>query len=98
MLYALLRKTGTPLPAAIVVVDDKRKNLDAVAQTFAPLGVAVHGWRYSGEDENVRHFDPAEAAARWRAIDGPLRQIQRVLGPDNYDLSTAVLPAKCRKH
>ncbi len=98
MLYALLRKTGTPLPAAIVAVDDKRKNLDDVVETFGPLGVAVHGWRYSGEDENVRRFDAGKAAAQWRAIDGPLRQIQRVLGPDNYDLSTAVLPAACRRH
>jgi len=97
MLYALLTKTGTRMPAAIVVADDKRKNIDAVMQTFSTLGVAVHGWRYSAEDRAVRSFDADKAAAQWQAIDGPLRQIQHVLGPDNYDLDTAVLPAECRK-
>ncbi len=95
MLYALLQKTRTALPAAIVVVDDKQKNLDAVKQTFGALGVAVHAWRYSGEDKKSADFDPAQAAAEWQSIEGALRQIQKVLGPDNFDLSSAVLPAGC---
>ena len=95
MLYALLQKTATELPAVIVMVDDKQKNLDAVKETFSALGIPVRAWRYSGEDENVAGFDPEQAHAEWKSIEAALRQIQRVLGPDNYDLSTAVRPAEC---
>ena len=96
MLYALLQKTATELPAVIVMVDDKQKNLDAVKETFSALGIPVRAWRYSGEDENVAGFDPEQAHAEWKSIEAALRQIQQVLGPDNYDLSSAVLPAECQ--
>jgi hypothetical protein len=96
MLFALLEKTGTAMPDVIIMADDKQKNLDAVKETFAALNIPVHAWRYTGEDENVRNFDPEQANAEWKSIEAPLRQIQRVLGPDNYDLSTAVLPTECQ--
>lgn len=95
MLYALLMKTGTRMPAVIVMADDKQKNLDAVKETFSALNIPVHAWRYSGEDTNVRGFDPDQANAQWQSIEEALRQIQKVLGPDNYDLSSAVLPVEC---
>lgn len=95
MLYALLEKTATGMPAVIVMTDDKQKNLDAVKETFSALNVPVHAWRYTGEDSNVRSFDPAQAGLRWKSIEGALRQIQQELGPDNYDLSGAVLPPEC---
>ncbi len=96
MLYTLLQKTGTELPKVIVVADDKQKNLDAINETFGPLGVPVHAWRYSAEDANVGSFDPDKAYAQWQALEAALRQIQKVLGPDNYDLSSAVLPGECQ--
>jgi len=95
MLYALLKKTGTRMPAVIVMADDKQENLDAVKETFSALNVPVHAWRYSGEDKNVGKFDPEQADLQWKSIEQALRQIQQVLGPDNYDLSGAVLPAEC---
>ena len=95
MLYALLQKTGTTMPTAIVMVDDKQKNLDAVKETFDTLGVPVHAWRYSREDDNVMSFDHQKAHAEWMSIKQALRQIQQVLGPDNYNLNSAVLPAEC---
>ncbi len=95
MLYALLQKTATGLPAVIVVADDKQKNLDAVKQTFSALSVPVRAWRYSGEDANVAGFDPEQAHTQWKSIESALRQIQQVLGADNYDLSSAVKPADC---
>ena len=95
MLYALLRKTGTSLPTVIVMADDKQKNLDAVKETFSALEVPVHAWRYTGEDDNVRNFDPEQAHAEWVAIKDALLRIQQVLGPDNYDLATAKLPEEC---
>jgi len=95
MLQALLSKTGTPVPAVIVMADDKQNNLDAVRETFSALNVPVHAWRYTGEDGNVLAFDPGQADAQWKSIENPLRQIQQVLGPDNYDLTKAELPPEC---
>lgn len=95
MLYALLEKTGTPLPGVIVMADDKQKNLDAVKETFSALNIPVHAWRYTGEDQNVREFNPDQAHAQWDSINEALRQIQQEVGPDNYDLSGAVLPPEC---
>ena len=95
MLLALLNKTGTRLPAVIVMVDDKQKNLDAVKETFSALNVPVHAWRYTGEDQAVNNFDPDTANMQWKSIEAALRQVQQVLGPDNYDLSSAVQPPEC---
>lgn len=95
MLYALLEKTGTPLPGVIVMTDDKQQNLDAVKETFSTMNVPVRAWRYTGEDNNVREFNPDQADAQWQAINDALRQIQQTIGPDNYDLSGAVLPPEC---
>ena len=95
MLYALLKKTGANMPAVIVMADDKQINLDAVKETFSALNVPVHAWRYTGEDDNVRDFNPDQADRLWKSIDDSLRNIQQALGPDNYDLSGAVLPPEC---
>jgi hypothetical protein len=95
MLSALLQKTRTELPDVIVIADDKQKNLDAIKETFSALDVPVRAWRYSAEDENVASFDTAKANAEWESIEAALRQIQQVLGPDNYNLDTAALPDEC---
>ena len=95
MLFALLEKTDTPMPVVIVMVDDKQKNLDAVKETFSTLDVPVHAWRYTGEDKNVRDFNPDQADLLWNTIEEPLREVQQALGPDNYDLSGAIPPPEC---
>jgi len=95
MLRNLLTHTGQPLPALIVVADDKQGNLDAVTTTFRPLGVAVHAWRYTREDATVAAFDPAAADRLWQDLKPALQELQAALGPDNYDLATAVPPPEC---
>ena len=95
MLHSLLQKTNTRMPTAIIVADDNQKNLDAIKETFNAMNVPVHAWRYIGEDENVATFDPEQAHSQWKSIEPALRQIQKVLGPDNYDLSSAV-PVQCK--
>src|SRR5690554_5394179 len=80
MLYALLQKTDTPLPLAIVMADDKQNNLDAIKETFSALSVPVHSWRITTEDQNVAGFDVQHAAQQWTEIESPLRKIQSVLG------------------
>jgi len=95
MLVALLKKTNTRMPKAIIITDDNQKNLDAITETFNAMNIPVHAWRYTGEDENVATFDPEQAHSQWKSIEAALRQIQKVLGPDNYDLSSAV-PVQCK--
>ena len=96
MLKALLDKTGTAMPSVVVMVDDKKDNLDAISETFSPLNVTVRNWRYTGEDENVWNLDKAGAARQWKALEQPLRQIQQVVGEDNFNLDTAGLPLDCK--
>ena len=97
MLYALLQKTTTPMPAVIVMADDKQNNLDAIKETFSALNIPVHSWRITSEDQNVSGFDVTRAAQQWNDIEVPLREIQSVLGTDNYDLSSATLPEDCHQ-
>jgi len=96
MLYALLQKTGTPMPAVVVMADDKQNNLDALKETFSALSIPVHAWRVTSEDQNVSGFDAHQAAQQWHEIEASLREVQRVLGPDNYDLSSVKLPEDCQ--
>ncbi len=96
MLNTLLEKTGTNMPAVIVMADDKQKNLDQMINTFSALDVPVHAWHYTGEDLNVQNFDPTQANAQWKSIEQALRTLQSVLGENNFDLSSAVLPADCK--
>lgn len=95
MLLALLEKTATAMPDVIVMADDKQENLDAVKETFSALQIPVRAWRITIEDENSKSFDTEQAAAQWKSLEDALRQIQKVTGPDNYDLSTAKHPTEC---
>ena len=95
MLLALLEKTQTPMPDVVVIADDKQKNLDNMKETFTALKVPVRAWRYSAEDANVENFDTQKAAMQWQQLETQLRQIQQVIGPDNYDLDTARRPQEC---
>lgn len=92
VLKDLLDRTGTPLPRAIVVVDDKPANLDAVTQTFTTLGVPVRAWRYSGEDQAVELFDGTGAAELWGNLQPALLTLQALLGPDHFQLPAAPQP------
>ena len=95
MLKELIDRTHTPMPAAILVLDDKQANLDAVIETFSTLNVPVRAWRYSGEDENVKAFDENSSHATWQEILPALETIQSVLGPDNFELPENNRPVEC---
>ncbi len=95
MLKALLDRTQTPMPAAILVLDDKQANLDAVIETFSALDVPVRAWRYAGEDRNVADFDENIAHAMWQQLRPALQTIQHVLGPDNFKLPQSSRPTGC---
>ena len=96
MLKDLLDKTGTPLPGVILMLDDKRDNLDAVSETFSALGVPVRAWRYSGEDENVAGFDEDSSHGMWQELLPAMETIERVLGPDNFELPDNNWPPECQ--
>lgn len=95
MIKALLAKTGTPAPKVIIMADDKQSNLDAVMEAFAKSDTAVHAWRYTREDENVATFDAQEAADTWNALKPALIKIERIFGPDNFDLPPSVVREGC---
>ena len=86
MLEALLNRTNTPLPGAVIMVDDKQANLDAVTETFSNQGVPVHAWLYHAEEEAVSGFDADGSHEMWQQLLPAMQTIQRVLGPDNYEL------------
>lgn len=92
MLLSLLRRTNTAMPRVVVMADDKQANLDAVSDTFSKLGIPVRAWRYSGEDVEVASFDSELSHSTWQQLRPALETIQRVLGPDNYEL-----PAESRQ-
>ena len=95
MLKALLDKTGAGAPAVIVMADDKAENLQAVMETFEGSGTAVHAWRYSREDANIATLDTQKAAAQWKAVRPALIKIERIFGPDNFDLPPQVVREGC---
>ena len=92
-LLALLDHTGTSYPDLVVVVDDKDYNLQNVAAALTDAGIAVHSWRYTGEDRNVAAFDPELAEIQWQTVSPALEILEAVFGPDNFDLpDTATAP------
>jgi len=95
MLQALLNKTGTPQPKAIVIADDKAYHLRDMMETFEGSNTAVIAWRFSREDANVDAFDPDEAAVQWNAAQPALLEIQEVFGPGNFDLSGSDVSEEC---
>lgn len=95
MLDALLRKTGAELPAVILLLDDKQANLEAMHETFDPLGVPVRTWRYTREDPLVEGFDPQASDQMWQQAAPALKTLQSVFGPDHYDLEGATKKDGC---
>lgn len=95
MLRALFKKTGTPWPAVVVLVDDKEQNLRAVLETFEGTGTAVHAWRYTREDGAVSSFDRDKATELWLQIRPALRQVLTMLGRDNFYFPEYLAPKGC---
>ncbi|MBT8062512.1 MAG: DUF2608 domain-containing protein [Gammaproteobacteria bacterium] len=95
MLDALLRKTGAEMPSVILMLDDKQTNLDAIHETFDPLGVSVRSWRYAGEDGLVAGFDPEASDRLWQQAAPALDSLQQVFGADHYDLNGAMHKSGC---
>jgi hypothetical protein len=95
MIKALLAKTDTALPKVIIMTDDKQSNLKDVMAAFAGSDTAVHAWRYSREDDNVAAFDAQEAADTWNAVKPALIKLERIFGPDNFDLPPDVVREGC---
>jgi hypothetical protein len=86
VLQALLQRSGSGQPVLILMVDDKQANLQQVMKAFAWSTTKVHAWHYTREQPVVAAFDPAAAARQWDALRPALEQIEKTLGPDNFDL------------
>lgn len=95
-LKTVLEKSGQPYPALIVMADDKQENLNQVMAAFSWSSTKVHAWRYTREDAVVEAFDPDKAVALWSELKPPLEQIEALLGPDNYTLSSEAMQEACK--
>lgn len=95
MLLALLDKTATALPRAIVMADDKEENLQDVLDAFAETATSVQALRYNREDARVAAFDGAQTVAEWKLAEPALLQLQAVFGPDNFHLPEPAVPQGC---
>ncbi len=95
MLQNLLQRTNTPLPTVIFMADDNQDNLDAVTETFTGLGVSVRSWRYTGEDDNVAAFNAELSHHMWQELLPAMETIQKLFGPDNYELPENNRLAEC---
>ncbi len=95
MLKALLDRTDTPMPKVIFLADDKQGNLDAVLETFNALNVPIRAWRYTGEDKNVAGFDEVLSHSKLSQLLPALETVERVLGPDNYQLPEHIRNEGC---
>ena len=95
MLLALLQATGTALPKAIVMADDKQANLQDVLDALAGQAASVQALRYNREDARVAAFDGAHTVTQWRLAEPALLQLQALFGSDNFQLPQPALPGGC---
>jgi len=95
MLLALLKQTGTAVPRAIVMADDKADNLQHVLDAFADQPVSVQALRYNREDAQIAVFDGDQTVKEWRLAEPALLQLQALFGSHNYDLPEPAVPAGC---
>jgi hypothetical protein len=94
-LQGLLERSGAEKPVLILMVDDKRANLQQVMRAFSWTATKVHAWHYTREQPVVDAFDPAAAARQWEALRPALLQIEQLLGPDNFDLPADTVREGC---
>jgi endonuclease/exonuclease/phosphatase family metal-dependent hydrolase len=95
MLLALLQATGTALPKAMVMADDKPENLQHVLEALAGQATSVQALRYNREDARVAAFDGGQTVAQWRLAEPALLQLQALFGSDNFELPLPALPEGC---
>jgi hypothetical protein len=95
MLYDLLKLTGTPLPRVVVMADDSPKNMDAIQETMEAIGVTARTWLYTGEEDIVAAFDSETSHQMLSELLPAMQTIQRIFGPDNFELPLADHPSLC---
>jgi hypothetical protein len=98
MLKDLIDKTNTTMPRAILMLDDKDSNLNAVIETFSELNVPVRAWRYTGEEDQVARFDGDNSHEQLEALLPAFQAIQEVLGPDNFELPANNRVTNCEEN
>ena len=86
VLMNLFEKTGWGPPKAVVFVDDKKENINAVINAFVSAKVEVQVFEYNGELERVKNFDGDEATKKWCGIEKKLLHIQAVFKQENFKL------------
>lgn len=97
MLKDLIDKTNTDMPRAVLMLDDKDSNLNAISETFSELNVPVRAWRYTGEEGRVSEFDGDSSHQMMETLLPAFQTIQEVFGPDNYELPAELRVTECEE-
>jgi len=96
MLLALFDRLMLDRPAAVVFVDDKAKNVEAMYQAL--LSAKITGKLFLYNREPITDFPSAAASADWRALEPALLQIQQVMGVANFHLpERSEAPTDCNR-
>ena len=93
LLLLLFERLGLDLPELVIFVDDKTRNTNAMAEALEKANIRGEIYHYQAEDQNVANFDADAARAAWNDVAPALRTIEAVMGPVNYDLPEATVPA-----
>lgn len=68
MLLDLYARLDLPLPAAVVMADDGKDNLEDMQASLQQAGIPHRLLRYGRADAKVAAFDPVSTAAQWRQL------------------------------
>ncbi len=93
LLLALYEQLKAPLPAAVVFVDDKAKNVQAMSEAMIGAGIPAKLFIYQREATN--DFPAAQVTAQWLRLEPALQVVEDVMGTLNFDLPTAFETDQC---
>jgi len=82
-----------PLPRAVVFVDDKQKNIEAMAEALQRAGLDGELFHY--QRESVEQFEADQAVSAWQLLEPALGAIETVMGPVNFDLPDSDTKPTC---
>ena len=84
MLLALFKQLEVAPPAAVVFVDDKAKNVEAMYQALLDTDISAELFLYTREATDK--FPTEQSAAQWQYLEPALMTIQRTMGTQNFQL------------
>jgi hypothetical protein len=95
MLLELLGRLGAEDPQAVIFVDDKPRNVEAVRDGLIRAGIGGEIFHYTREEPRVAAFDGELAVQNWATLEPALITVQAVMGNENFQLPESTSPEGC---